>query len=150
MRGIVIFSVLFFGVFGVAMYFLLKRRIFKAAGFGILGIFLFIVTLSYVVNTERRSLKIIGCGHYYEIVAIVPIPDNRKTLVYAIDLNEKKEKVDILDVYPIKGYGIEQIGERTFLLPESTRVAYTKGGETVFIPYDGKAFNVPPDYTLKK
>ncbi|KKU45278.1 MAG: hypothetical protein A2V96_02930 [Candidatus Yonathbacteria bacterium RBG_16_43_6] len=150
MRGIVIFSVLFFGVFGSATYFFVKRRIFKTVVLGFLGIFLFIMTLFQVANTEKKSLMIVGCGHYYEIVAIMPFPHNGKTLVYAVDLNENKEKVDILNAYPLKGYGIEQVGERTFLLPESTRVAYTKGGETVFIPYNGKAFNVPPDFVFKK
>jgi hypothetical protein len=150
MRGIVIFSVLFFVFFGSATYFLVKKRNFKAVGLGVLGIFLFIMTLFQVANTEKKSLKIVGCGHYYEIVAIMRNPDTDKTLVYAVDLNENKEKVDILNVYPLKGYGIEQVGDRTFLLPESTRIAYTKGGETVFIPYDGKAFNVPPDVVLRK
>jgi hypothetical protein len=118
-----------------------KKRILKGS------IFLFAnFTLVWLVGQGKAvgvlESRIVGKGSNYEIVATTLVP-NAGTLVYAVDLDGNKEKVDILAQYPIDGYKIEKVGERTFLLPNSTRVTQGKKGDIVLVSEGGEAISVP-------
>lgn len=108
-------------------------------------IVLFVTALIIAHIEGVRYFEITGGGANYEVMAEAPVPD-RGTIVYAVDLNGNERKTDFLVEYPINGYKIEKIGKRTFLIPESTRVAISAGSskETIFfISEDGETVNVP-------
>lgn len=111
--------------------------------------FLGFKAVSYSNLSGINMSKIAGEGDYYEVIVTTPVPNGEGTLVYAIDLEGNDKKADILNEYPLKGYKIEQVEKRTFLLPESARVVQGTQGEIVLISEKGKAINVPPSASGK-
>lgn len=131
--------------FVITIFIYLRKKKGDLVEIIILGIALVLfvsLSLTNAWETGLRASKIVGEGSYYEVVVTATIP-SKGTIVYAIDLDGNKEKTEVLAEYPIKGYKIEQIGKRTFLLPIGTRVALDKDGVDVFISEKGEAFNVP-------
>ena len=103
----------------------------------------FVIVLVLWANyTGGNESKISGGGNYYEVVTTTSIP-KEGTLVYAVDLDGDKGKADILAEYPMKGYKVQKIGGRTFLLPEDTRVAYEEDEVIVFVSGEGEAVTAP-------
>ncbi|OHA78714.1 MAG: hypothetical protein A2V96_02920 [Candidatus Yonathbacteria bacterium RBG_16_43_6] len=86
--------------------------------------------------------RIVGEGSNYEIVATTLVP-NVGTLVYAVDLDGNKEKADVLAEYPMKGYKVERVGKKTYLLPMNTIVTTDNKGETFFVSEDREIVSVP-------
>lgn len=149
MWGVVIFSVLFFVFAVMTVVSSSKGYTHKAVFFGTLTTLHFFFALLSAGKVGFMTPRI-AVGHCYEVLITVPIQDGGGTLVYAIDLKGNNGKADILDRYPLMGYKIEQVGKRTFLLPESTSVAQGTQGEIVLISEEGKAINVPPVVTSGK
>lgn len=98
--------------------------------------------IQYAKYVDISASEIAGEGEYYEVFATTTV-SGKGTLVYVIDLDGNKEKTDILAKYPIDGYKIEQVGKRTFLLPESTHVAFDKERSTFLVSKKGEAMTVP-------
>lgn len=125
----------------------------KVAGFivAFLAGFLGYMAVSHSNLSGINMSKIAGEGDYYEVIVTTPVPNGGGTLVYATDLKGNNGKADILAKYPIDGYKIEQVGKRTFLLPEHVRVAQDEEGVIFFFSDDGKEpLRVPPVVTSGK
>lgn len=127
------------------------RKVAICCGISFLAGFLGYMAVSYSNLSGINMSKIVGEGDYYEVIVTTPVPNGGGTLVYAVDLGGNKEKADILNEYPLKGYKIEQVEKRTFLLPESARVAQDEEGVIFFFSDDGKEpLRVPPVVTSGK
>lgn len=98
--------------------------------------------INYANSVGIEASKVMGGGNYYEVIVTTPVP-GKGTLVYAVDLDGNEGKTDILAKYPIDGYKIEQVGKRTFFLPEGTRITLDKDGEIVLVSEEGEAISVP-------
>lgn len=127
------------------------RKVAICCGVSFLAGFLVYMAVSYSNLSGINMSKIEGEGDYYEVIVTTPVPNGGGTLVYAIDLKGDNGKADILAKYPIDGYKIEQVGKRTFLLPEHVRVAQEEKGVIFFFSDDGKEpLRVPPVVTSGK
>lgn len=143
MWAIIIFSVLLlvFLVMGISR--LVDGELFKFACYWVLSFFVYLSALFSAGEVGIRAPRVTA-GYFYEVMATMPVANGDGILVYVTDLKSSKKKADILVLYPFKGYKIEKVGKRDFLLPMNTVIATDDKGETFFVSEDGEVIDIPP------